>query len=100
MQPEFFSSPVVVLVGLGFKREVATLSELHEFLLEWSPSRRNAQHGSALRACEGAQSGIVTTEQARRAFMQFADAAGILQDEIEPVVAAKALAASRRRHPM
>ena len=40
MHDRMFFTPVAVTVGAGHKRMLASLSEMHEFLTEFPPSRR------------------------------------------------------------
>lgn len=40
MHDKLFHSPVALSVGLGFKREIASLAEMHDFLTNWTTSRR------------------------------------------------------------
>ena len=92
MHEKLFHSPVAITVGLGFKREVASLTEMHDFLTEWSTSRRGPLYQNAVKACDLAVPGYLTTQQARRALVTFAEAAGILWPDVEPVVATHAVA--------
>ena len=92
MHDKLFHSPVALTVGLGLKREIASLAEMHDFLTEWTTSRRGPLYRNAVQACDLAIPGYVTIEQARQALVEFAQAAGILWPDIEPVVGARAVA--------
>lgn len=98
MTNDLFDKPVAVSVGLGFKREIATLDEMHEFLSECSAGSRGPLRQTALQACSAARTQIITVAMARQALVQFASAAGILwdDDEIEPMVASAALRQTAR----
>ncbi|TIT78639.1 MAG: DUF982 domain-containing protein, partial [Mesorhizobium sp.] len=52
MHDRFFLTPVAVSVGAGRKRMIASLSDMHEFLTEFPPSRRRLSYGAAAKACE------------------------------------------------
>lgn len=93
-----FSSPVAVMIGLGAKREVCSLREMHEFLTDWPPSRRTDVYRTAVRACAAARGGHLTVEQARRAFVEFARISGILWPDMDGVIANAALRGSRDWH--
>jgi hypothetical protein len=82
-----FHAPVAIAVGAGFKREIASLAEMENFLKEWPPARRGQVYATALRACGAARVGHLTVDQARRAFVSFAEAAGIGWTGINPVTA-------------
>ncbi|MGX5842913.1 DUF982 domain-containing protein [Mesorhizobium sp. ArgA1] len=92
--------PVAIAVGAGFKRNIATLAEMHNFLKEWPQARRGKIYDTALRACEKARAGHLTKDQARRAFTAFAETAGIAWTGIDPVTALRLAKAGtgRLRH--
>ncbi|RUU96490.1 DUF982 domain-containing protein, partial [Mesorhizobium sp. M7A.T.Ca.TU.009.01.3.1] len=85
MHDKLFHSPVALSVGLGFKREIASLAEMHDFLTDWTTSRRGPLYRNAVETCDLAVPGYVSVEQARRALLEFAQAAGILWPDLEPV---------------
>jgi hypothetical protein len=78
-------TPVAIAVGAGFRRDIATLAEMQNFLREWPQARRGKIYDNALRACHAARSGQLTKDQARRAFIAFAETAGIAWTGIDPV---------------
>jgi hypothetical protein len=92
MHDKLFHSPVALTVGLGFKREVTSLAEMHDFLTNWTTSRRGPLFRNAVKACDLAVPGYVTIEQARRALVEFAQAAGILWPDLEPAAGVHAVA--------
>ena len=69
---EAFYKPVAVSSGHGNKRDIRTLSEMHEFLSGWPCVRVNLSYEVARRACSAARAGHLTVEQARRALATFA----------------------------
>jgi hypothetical protein len=91
--------PVAIAVGAGFRRDIATLAEMHNFLKEWPQARRGNVYETALRACEMARAGHLTIDQARRAFTAFAQTAGIAWTGIDPVTALRMAKAGAGRSP-
>ena len=68
--------PVLVWVGLGFPRQLNTVADAYQFLMEWcgnSPEQR-----AALRAYKAALAGKVDTETARGVVTAFARKKDIL----------------------
>ncbi|UVK37824.1 DUF982 domain-containing protein [Mesorhizobium sp. AR10] len=100
MDEMLFHAPVAIAVGAGFKRDIASLAQMQNFLKEWPPARRGPIHATALRACDAARAGHLTTDQARRAFMSFAEAAGILWTGVDPVTALREAKAARNARAM
>lgn len=78
MHTKLMFDPIAVSVGPGHRRELSTLSELHQFVDEWEPSRRGKTYEAAARAVEAARTGEGSIEQASAAFLAFAKAAAIL----------------------
>ncbi len=99
-QSHMFASPVGVSVGLGLRREIGTLDDMYEFLDEWAPSRRSEKHSIAMKACHAARDGILTVEQAERAFRMFARSIDILwdDDQIGPAVVARSTRRTQSDH--
>ncbi|OHV86826.1 DUF982 domain-containing protein [Mesorhizobium sp. ORS 3428] len=85
-------TPVAVSVGAGHKRMLASLSDMHEFLTEFPPSRRRLSYGAAVKACEAARAGKISAESARDAMINFAVTAGILWPSDQPIVSVKPVA--------
>ena len=102
-----FDPPVAIAVGAGFRRDIASLAQMQNFLKEWPLAENDALHAKALGACEAARAGDATLAQTRRAFMAFARAAGIIWTGIDPVTTlrrarvrtVRATHAGRDRHP-
>lgn len=78
MHTKLMFDPIAVSVGPGHRRELSTLSELHQFVDGWEPSRRGKAYQTAARTVEAARTGEGSVEQASAAFLTFAKAAGIL----------------------
>lgn len=91
--------PVAIAVGAGFKRDIASLAEMQNFLKEWPAAGRGNIYDTAVRACEAARGGHITAGQARRAFASFAKAAGIVWTGVDPVTALRLAKAGRARRP-
>jgi len=78
---------VAIAVGAGFKREIASLSAMQNFLKEWPQAMRGDCYVAAAQACEAAWTGERKLEEARQAFLSFAEKAGILWTGVDPVTA-------------
>ncbi len=98
MRNDLFLSPVPVLAGSAGRRDIASLSDMHEFLTSWPQSRHCDIYRTALRACQAAQAGHLTTEQARRAFVEFAKMSRILDPRMDAFIANAALGKMSDRH--
>jgi len=92
MHDAMFFTPVAVSVGAGHKRMLASLFEMHDFLTEFPPSRRRLSYGAAVKACEAARAGKISTEAARDALITFAVTAGILWPPVQPIISVKPVA--------
>ncbi len=77
MDSKRFAQPVSIIVGLGFPRQIETVSEAFQVLNEWNGTR-NPTHTMALKLCRAASSGEVDVEAGRLAFEAFARTRGIL----------------------
>lgn len=84
-----FEKPVSVSVGDDEKLEVRSLMDMDRFLAKWPPSRRTSVYATAVRACEAARQGYLTTEQARRSFVEFAKIHDILWPDVDGFIAEK-----------
>jgi hypothetical protein len=71
-----FMKPVLVWVGLGFPRQLNTVADAYQFLMEWCGN--SPEQKAALRACKAALAGDVDTETARSVFIAFARKKDIL----------------------
>ncbi|PTE07869.1 DUF982 domain-containing protein [Mesorhizobium helmanticense] len=105
MDDMLFHTPVAIAVGAGFKREIASLAEMQNFLKEWSPARRGPVYETAVRACNAARAGHLTVDQARRAFISFAEVTGMMWTGVDPVTtlreakSARSIRPTTTRHP-
>lgn len=79
--------PVAIAVGAGFKREIASLAAMENFLAEWPPALCGDSYRAAVQACEAARFGEMKLEETRRAFLSFAQQADILWTGVDPVTA-------------
>jgi len=79
--------PVAIAVGAGFRREIASLAQMQNFLKEWPRATRGQLYGAAVSACEAARAGRMEPDPARRAFPSFAAGAGIVWTGVDPVAA-------------
>lgn len=78
-------APVTIAVGAGFRREIASLTAMQNFLKEWPSASRSESYRRALRACEAARAGEIDLDKARQAFLVFAKKAGIEWTGADPV---------------
>jgi hypothetical protein len=85
-------TPVAVAIMGCHRRDIRSLSDMHEFLTEWPPSQRRMSYGAAAKACAAARAGEISPEAAREAFVQFAETAGILWPEVSPIISVKPVA--------
>ena len=80
-----FEKPVRVWVGLGFPRQLNTVVDAYQFVVDWcgnSPEQR-----AAIRACKAALAGDVDAETARGFLVRFARKKDILiEDGTMPLV--------------
>jgi hypothetical protein len=93
-----FDSPVWVSLDWETPVQIRTLGDMHRFLTDWPPSRRTTGFATAQRACDAAREGLLTAEQARRAFESFAKVHGILWSEPDACWADLALRRSSDHH--
>jgi len=71
-----FEHPVRVLVGLGFPRQINTVVDAYQFLMDWHGNSPELK--AAIRACRAAIAGDVDAETARGVFVAFARKKDIL----------------------
>jgi hypothetical protein len=77
--------PVAIAVGAGFKREITSLAAMQNFLKEWPRATRGGSYGAAVHACNAARAGRLEADDARKAFLSFAEKAGIMWTGTDPV---------------
>lgn len=75
-----FDQPVPVFVGLGFPREISTVLDAYDILIEWN-GIPDLDHAGAIEVCRKALSGKRNGKDARKAFEWFALNKGILAEE-------------------
>ena len=80
MDSKHFAQPVSIIVGLGFPRQIETVSEAFQVLNEWNGARSPA-HAMALKLCRAASAGDVNVEAGRLAFEAFARNRGIVASD-------------------
>lgn len=76
MLAQSFEKPIRVWVGLGFPRQLNTVVDALQFVMEWggnSPEQR-----AAMMACKAALAGDIDAETARGVFAAFAAKKDIL----------------------
>lgn len=86
MNAQTFEKPISVLVGLGFSCTVPTVMAAYEMVAEWPASPRSLVQIAALSACRAALKGEGKAEDARSAFIDFAEHAGILMDDPTSII--------------
>lgn len=79
MANQRFSASRRVRVGTeGTVRDVSTVQDACEVLIDWPPARRGPFYQSAREAVEGALDGNVSATAAQEAFAALCDHAGVL----------------------
>jgi len=84
-----FEKPVRVLVGLGFPRQINSVSDAYQMLLDWHGDA--PEQKAAMRACRAALAGEIDADTARGVFVAFARRCGMLAPEFDDLVAAHAV---------
>jgi len=92
MHDKYFLAPVHVKLGEGVDQPIETIADMERYLLSWPQHRRGKLYTLASKACEAAQQGYITMDQARRTLVAFAEATGSLRKELEHAVTARAVA--------
>ena len=72
-----FLTPVQVKTG-DVRHDIGSVREALLFLNQWPRARRGPVYSCAVRSCNAAIAGQMTTDQARQAFVGFARIAGVL----------------------
>lgn len=70
MQSSIFDRPVTILVGLGYPKQIKTVFEAYQFLMDWSGN--SPEQRAAARACKAALAGDIEPATARGVFVAFA----------------------------
>lgn len=74
-----FEKPVRVWVGLGHPRQLNTVADAYQFLLNWCGN--SPEQKAAIRACKAALGGDVDAEIARSVLVAFARKKDILVED-------------------
>ncbi len=83
-----FEKPIRVWVGLGFPKQLNTVADAYQMLMEWCGN--SPEQKAAIRACKAALVGDIDAETARGVFLAFARKKDILvEDGVMPVPALK-----------
>ncbi|WP_044548229.1 DUF982 domain-containing protein [Mesorhizobium japonicum] len=83
-----FPAPVQVKTS-GVRHDINSVREALVFLNQWPKGRRGPVYSCAVRSCNAAIAGQMTTEQARQAFVSFARIAGVLaRSDFSPLAGA------------
>lgn len=93
MNAEEFSSPIFVKHTTYIVQEIASLADAVDFLNDWPEDQNDLVHQTALRACHDVYHGHKSVSAAHRAFLDFAESNGILED---PMSAMKWMAACKK----
>ncbi|MDG4884127.1 DUF982 domain-containing protein [Mesorhizobium sp. WSM4884] len=94
MFAEPFEKPIRILVGLGFPRQLNTVADAYQFVIDWCGN--SPEQKAAIRACKAALAGDIDAETARGVFAAFARRKDILiEDGAIPPATGKA----RSKHP-
>lgn len=75
-----FANPLYVKDKNDNGHEITCVEDALEFLYEWPHNRRGTIYGTAVRACQAAIEGKLTSVGASRSFKGFAKSARILTD--------------------
>ena len=75
-----FDRPVSIFVGLGFPREITTVLDAYDVLIEWN-GIPDLDHAGAIEVCRKALSGKRSGSDARKAFEWFASNKGVLAED-------------------
>lgn len=79
MLAKHFEKPVRVWVGLGFPRNLNTVVDAYQLLMDWHGN--SPEQKAAIRACRAALSGDIDAETARGVFLAFARKKDILIED-------------------
>ena len=80
-----FRKPVRVWVGLGFPRQLNSVVDAYQFVVDWCGN--SPEQKAAIRACKAALAGEIDAETARGILVRFAKKKDILvEDGTTPLV--------------
>lgn len=89
MNHDVFSTPVQLLLGLGIPRPITNVMQAYAILGDLPRAEAPAEYDRACRICLDAIRRTASGEQARAAFVQFADASGRLVAGVDVDIAAQ-----------
>ncbi|PWJ85858.1 uncharacterized protein DUF982 [Pseudaminobacter salicylatoxidans] len=75
-----FDQPISVFIGFGSSREIESIIDAYDILIEWH-GIRDLDHSGAIEVCRKALHGERTGKDAREAFQWFAFNKGILAED-------------------
>ena len=91
-----FLAPVQVKTS-DARHDIGSVREALVYLNQWPKARRGPVYNCAVRSCNAAIAGQMTTEQARQAFVSFARITGVLaKSDFSPLAADQKLTVSGR----
>ncbi|WFP74992.1 DUF982 domain-containing protein [Mesorhizobium sp. WSM4906] len=79
MLAEPFEKPIRIWVGLGFPRQLNTVADAYQFVIDWCGN--SPEQKAAIRACRAALAGDIDAETARGVFAAFARRKDILIED-------------------
>lgn len=94
MDDKLFHAPIAVSLKRGHKGQISSVGEMHSFLATWPQMERGPVYDNAFKASEAATAGYITTEQARRALVNFLDVAGVLHPEVKSAFSSRVVTRS------
>ncbi|MDX8454623.1 DUF982 domain-containing protein [Mesorhizobium sp. VK9D] len=74
-----FEKPIRVWVGLGFPRQLNTVVDAYQFVIDWCGN--SPEQKAAIRACKAALAGDIDPETAKGVFVAFARRKDILIED-------------------
>jgi hypothetical protein len=81
MESKTFAKPIYLKDGKALVREITSMREAVEFLMEWPAERRDILYEATLRTCIMAHDGLKPIKVARDALRAFAIKKNILEKE-------------------
>ncbi len=81
MESTTFAKPIYLKDGKALVREVTSVEDAVEFLVDWPEDKRDALHETTLRTCIMAHDGLKPTKVARDALRAFGAKKDILEKE-------------------
>ncbi|RRH96000.1 DUF982 domain-containing protein [Mesorhizobium tamadayense] len=79
MLAEPFERPIRVWIGLEFPRQLNTVADAYQFVVDWCGN--SPEQKAAIRACKAALAGDIDAETARGVFVAFARSKDLLIED-------------------